>query len=54
MSGTPTFKEGKVIRFNQWLKEQGETDDQRYFYSDSINDLPLLLEVSNSVAVDTD
>jgi phosphoserine phosphatase len=54
VSGTPTFKEGKVIRFNQWLKEQGEIDDQRYFYSDSINDLPLLLEVSNPVAVDPD
>jgi HAD superfamily hydrolase (TIGR01490 family) len=54
VSGTPTFKEGKVIRFNQWLKEQGEIDDQSYFYSDSINDLPLLLEVSNPVAVDPD
>jgi len=54
VSGTPTFKEGKVIRFNQWLKEQGETNFQSYFYSDSINDLPLLLEVSNPVAVDPD
>ena len=54
VSGTPTFKEGKVIRFNQWLKDQGETNDQSYFYSDSINDLPLLLEVSNPVAVDPD
>jgi phosphoserine phosphatase len=52
--GTPTFKEGKVIRFNQWLEEQGETQDQSYFYSDSINDLPLLLEVSHPVAVDPD
>ncbi len=52
--GTPTFKEGKVTRFNQWLKEQGEMNDQTYFYSDSINDLPLLLEVSNPVAVDPD
>jgi HAD superfamily hydrolase (TIGR01490 family) len=52
--GTPTFKEGKVTRFNQWLNEQEEMNDQSYFYSDSINDLPLLLEVSNPVAVDPD
>lgn len=52
--GTPTFKEGKVVRFNKWLEEQGERNNQSYFYTDSINDLPLLLEVSNPVAVDPD
>lgn len=54
VSGTPTFKEGKVIRLNQWLIEQGEINKQSYFYSDSINDLPLLLEVANPIAVDPD
>ena len=54
VSGTPTFKEGKVIRFNQWLEEQGETKDQSYFYSDSINDFPLLSVVKNPVAVNPD
>lgn len=52
--GTPTFQEGKVERFNQWLEEQNESNDGSYFYSDSINDLPLLLEVENPIAVDPD
>ena len=52
--GTPTFQEGKVERFNQWLEEQNESNDGSYFYSDSINDLPLLLEVANPIAVDPD
>ena len=52
--GTPAFQEGKVERFNQWLVEQDESNDGSYFYSDSINDLPLLLEVANPIAVDPD
>ena len=50
--GTPTYKEGKVTRLNSWLQEQDETLDGSWFYSDSINDLPLLLEVDHPVAVD--
>ena len=53
-SGTPTFREGKVKRFNQWLAEHPELRGECYFYSDSINDLPLLLEVENPIAVDPD
>ena len=52
VDGTPTYKEGKVIRLNAWLKEQNETLAGSWFYSDSINDLPLLLEVDHAVAVD--
>jgi HAD superfamily hydrolase (TIGR01490 family) len=52
VDGTPTFKEGKVVRLNAWLKEQNETLEGSWFYSDSINDLPLLLEVDHAVAVD--
>lgn len=52
--GTPTFQEGKVERFNQWLIEQKETSDGSYFYSDSINDMPMLLEVAYPIAVDPD
>lgn len=52
--GTPTFQEGKVERFNQWLKEQKESSDGSYFYSDSINDMPMLLEVAYPIAVDPD
>jgi HAD superfamily hydrolase (TIGR01490 family) len=53
-SGTPTFREGKVERFNQWLVEHPEHSGESYFYSDSINDLPLLLEVEIPIAVDPD
>ena len=52
--GTPTFQEGKVQRFNQWLEEQKESSDGSYFYSDSINDMPMLLEVAHPIAVDPD
>jgi HAD superfamily hydrolase (TIGR01490 family) len=50
--GTPTYQQGKVIRLQEWLKEQSETLEGSWFYSDSANDLPLLLEVDNPVAVD--
>ena len=52
VAGTPTYKEGKVIRLNAWLQEHNETLEGSWFYSDSINDLPLLLEVAHPVAVD--
>jgi len=52
VAGTPTYKEGKVTRLNSWLQEQDETLEGSWFYSDSINDLPLLLEVDHPVAVD--
>ena len=43
--GVPTFREGKVTRVEQWLKGLGHAApdfDRMTFYSDSINDLPLL------------
>ena len=52
--GTPTYQEGKVERLKLWLSENNETLVGSYFYSDSINDLPLLLEVDKPVAVDPD
>jgi len=52
--GIPCFQEGKVKRLNQWLSEQGETLSNSHFYSDSINDLPLLETVDYPVAVDPD
>lgn len=54
VDGTPTFKEGKVERFNQWLKAQNTNNEGSYFYSDSINDMPMLLEVTYPIAVDPD
>ena len=57
VTGMPTYKEGKVIRINQWLAERGkklEDFEVSYFYSDSHNDLPLMKLVTNPVAVDAD
>ena len=55
--GTPSLKEGKITRLNQWLAERGETLEsygKTYFYSDSKNDLPLLRLVNEPVAVNPD
>lgn len=52
--GTPTFQNGKVTRLKSWLAEHGESLEGAWFYSDSHNDLPLLEQVDNPVAVDPD
>jgi len=54
IAGTPSFKEGKIIRLNDWLKNHNHSMTGSYFYSDSHNDLPLLELVDNPVAVDPD
>jgi HAD superfamily hydrolase (TIGR01490 family) len=57
VAGLPSFKEGKVQRLDQWLADQGArwTDvGDSWFYSDSLNDLPLLAHVQHPVAVDPD
>ncbi len=59
MTGTPCFQAGKITRLQQWLQQaadygfNGDLTDC-YFYSDSINDLPLMQEVDHPVAVDPD
>jgi len=50
--GTPSFSAGKVTRYHEWLGDR--QFDQRWFYSDSFNDLPLLREVEHPVVVDPD
>ncbi len=50
--GTPCFKDGKVERLEEWLAARGETlsdFDESWFYTDSINDLPLLMRVTHPV-----
>jgi HAD superfamily hydrolase (TIGR01490 family) len=50
--GTPSFREGKVVRVNDWLANMGlslDAFDQSHFYSDSMNDLPLLEAVTHPV-----
>jgi len=55
--GLPCFREGKVRRLDAWLSGRGESlahFAQSWFYSDSMNDLPLLERVTHPVAVDPD
>ncbi len=55
--GTPSFREGKVARVEQWLAERGldwSRVEHSTFYSDSINDLPLLEKVHEPVATNPD
>lgn len=52
--GTPTYQQGKVIALREWLAGNGKNLDGSYFYSDSINDLALLEQVDNPIAVHPD
>lgn len=55
--GTPSFREGKILRVDAWLEALGldwSSFARTYFYSDSHNDLPLMQKVSDPVAVDPD
>lgn len=54
VAGIPSFREGKVIRLQKWLEEHPHDLSRAWFYSDSQNDLPLLEQVGNPVAVDAD
>lgn len=54
VEGIPSFQEGKVKRFEKWLREQDFAVKESYFYSDSFNDLPLLKQVDRAIAVDPD
>ncbi len=51
--GTPALRDGKVRRVEQWLQSEGlrlADFEASVFYSDSLNDLPLLERVSEPVA----
>lgn len=53
VQGTPSFQAGKVLRVRAWLRGLGlqlEDFKESWFYSDSMNDLPLLEVVSHPVA----
>jgi HAD superfamily hydrolase (TIGR01490 family) len=54
VTGIPCYREGKVKRLEQWLAGQDETFSHTTFYSDSHNDLPLLLRADAPIAVDPD
>lgn len=53
VAGVPSYQDGKITRVDQWLAEQGRARthfERIWFYSDSINDLPLMQQVSDPVA----
>jgi HAD superfamily hydrolase (TIGR01490 family) len=53
IEGTPSYREGKVTRVQEWLAERqlGWADFERIsVYSDSVNDLPLLERATDPVA----
>jgi HAD superfamily hydrolase (TIGR01490 family) len=57
VAGVPSFREGKIIRLDSWLAERGwtlDSFDDTTFYSDSLNDLPLLCKVKHPVAANPD
>jgi HAD superfamily hydrolase (TIGR01490 family) len=55
--GTPSFREGKVRRTDEWLASLGRDwagFARSFFYSDSVNDMPLLERVTDPVATNPD
>ena len=54
--GTPCYQDCKVAKLSAWIEKQEDRFrlSDAVFYSDSINDLPLLREVATPVAVDPD
>lgn len=55
--GTPSFQRGKIERVETWLESLGlwqGSFTERWFYSDSHNDLPLLEWSTHPVVVDAD
>lgn len=56
IDGVPSLREGKVHRVDEWLAQHGLGWDgcDITFYSDSMNDLPLLERVDHPVATNPD
>jgi HAD superfamily hydrolase (TIGR01490 family) len=55
--GVPCMRDGKIARLEAWLRARDallSSFEESWFYSDSINDLPLLERVTHPVAVDAD
>ena len=54
--GTPSFREGKVSRVGDWLAARQLDWDgvETWFYSDSMNDVPLLEKATHAIATNPD
>tara|TARA_B100000401_G_scaffold167660_1_gene112071 strand:- start:556 stop:1203 length:648 start_codon:yes stop_codon:yes gene_type:complete len=54
LSGEPTFSEGKVRAVKNWCSENNLKIEESIFYSDSINDLPMLESCGIPIVVNPD
>ena len=54
LSGEPTFSEGKVRAVEKWCSQNNQKIKESTFYSDSINDLPMLEACGLPIVVDPD
>ncbi|MEX8191714.1 HAD family hydrolase [Comamonas guangdongensis] len=56
IAGIPNMREGKVVRMTDWLaaRDLAWEDVESTFYSDSMNDVPLLEKVDHPVATNPD
>jgi HAD superfamily hydrolase (TIGR01490 family) len=57
VADVPCFRDGKITRLDNWLAARGWTLDSfedSVFYSDSMNDLPLMCKVQHPVAANPD
>jgi HAD superfamily hydrolase (TIGR01490 family) len=57
VADVPCFREGKITRLESWMAQQGwkwNSFADTTFYSDSLNDIPLLAKVKSPIAVNPD
>jgi HAD superfamily hydrolase (TIGR01490 family) len=54
LRGPASFRHGKVTRLHEWIAGRNHSLSESWFYSDSINDLPMLELVDNPVTVNAD
>ena len=54
LSGEPTFAQGKVRAVEKWCSQNDQKIKESIFYSDSINDLPMLEACGLPIVVDPD
>ncbi|WPC76837.1 HAD family hydrolase [Vibrio porteresiae] len=54
IEGIPSYREGKVLRLQNWLKEHSASVSATHFYTDSINDLPLCQQSDYAYLINPD
>lgn len=54
IAGTPCYQAGKLDKLAQWIAASGQTFDETWAWSDSINDLPLLEWADHATATHPD